>query len=60
MKEQLNKILQQIYKTMRGERVKFITFCLDRGHSRKDIAKALGMTRNNLNVFILRYIKGGK
>lgn len=60
MNEDLRKILKQIYLTMRKDKIRFVKFCLDRGHARKDFAPVVGMTLDGLNKFIQRYIKEAK
>lgn len=57
MNKDLDQILKQILTVMRKDKVKFVKFCLERGHDKKDIAKALDMKITNLNMFINRYCK---
>lgn len=45
---------------MRKDKIRFVKFCLDRGHARKDFAPVVGMTLDGLNKFIQRYIKEAK
>jgi len=54
-KQRLDKILKDIYAAMREDKLKMVKFCLKKGHTITDMAKAMGTSREALSQFITRY-----
>ena len=58
MNKDIYAILHQLYAYFDHDKKKLIQFCIDRGHEKKDIADALGITPSALSQFIKRNMKG--
>lgn len=51
----IQKILNQLFEAMDRKTPKFLKFCLERGHSQKDIAEALNVTPSYITKLIKKY-----
>ena len=59
MDRDLQRILSDLFKYLRRDKKRFIKFCLERGHKKQDIARAMKMDPSGLSQFIKRHM-GGK
>ena len=50
----LHTILGQVLELYNGDKRKFIQFCVDWSHSRKDMAKVLGVSDETIRKFIIQ------
>lgn len=57
MEKELQRILSNLFKYLRRDKKRFVEFCLEKGHQKSEIAKAMGMTSAGLSLFIKRHIK---